>query len=130
MTDDATDVNDSTLQEIVNRLERLRSMPDSALADVVAEKCSCMDVRLSEALPPWLSDVTSDQELAARFCAGCPVQDHCLELELRTSGECTVGVWGALDENTRRVLFRYWDRTRRDQRPAASGQDLRPDGER
>ena len=130
MTDNDADVNDGTLQAIVSRLERLRSVPDSALAEVVEENCSCMDVRLSDALPPWLSEITSDQELAARFCAGCPVQDHCLELELRMSGECTVGVWGALDENTRRVVFQYWDRTRRDQPRAASGHELRPAGER
>ena len=30
--------------------------------------------------PRWLHQAGSDRELAARLCAGCPVQRECLEL--------------------------------------------------
>ncbi len=130
MTDNDASMNDDTLQAIMGRLDRLRSVPDSALAEVVTENCSCLDVRLSDDPPLWLSELISDRELAARLCAGCPVQDHCLELELRMSGERTLGVWGALDESTRRLVYAYWDRTRRNQARAASSDESRPEGER
>ena len=50
----------------------------------------------------------TDRELAQRTCAGCPVQDECLELELRTAGEDTTGVWGALTDDERRELYPHW----------------------
>ena len=53
-------------------------------------------------------DPGTDREVAARLCAGCPVQPECLELELRLFGEQTVGVWGALGEDDRRALVPYW----------------------
>jgi WhiB family redox-sensing transcriptional regulator len=36
------------------------------------------------------------------------VRDECLELELRTAGADTVGVWGALPEQDRRALYPHW----------------------
>jgi len=36
------------------------------------------------------------------------VQNECLELELRTAGEHSVGVWGALPEDDRRALYPHW----------------------
>ena len=49
-----------------------------------------------------------DREFARLLCGGCPVQDECLELELRTAGDQTVGVWGALFEDDRRALHPLW----------------------
>ena len=57
--------------------------------------------------PSWLFGDGDDRDVAARLCAGCPVRDPCLELELRLFGDQTVGVWGALGEEDRRVLHRY-----------------------
>ena len=36
--------------------------------------------------PSVIDEVMPDRALAARMCAGCPVQRECLELELRTDG--------------------------------------------
>ncbi|TCO61071.1 transcription factor WhiB [Actinocrispum wychmicini] len=58
--------------------------------------------------PAWQDDYLIDRELAARLCSGCPVQDECLELELRTAGLDTVGVWGAMSEDDRRGLYSHW----------------------
>ena len=96
------------LAEIAQRLRRLRSMPSAALADAVAERGACMTVPIADEPPGWLFDHGTDREVAARLCAGCPVQPECLELELRLFGEETVGVWGALGEDDRRALVPYW----------------------
>jgi WhiB family redox-sensing transcriptional regulator len=71
-----------------------------------------MNVAAAGSPPRWLFDAETNRELAAQLCAGCPVQDQCLELELRLSGAQTVGVWGALNEDDRRALFPHWQRTR------------------
>ena len=64
--------------------------------------------------PPSIDDgAMPDRALAARLCRGCPVQRECLELELRTAGTETTGVWGALCEVDRRALHTVW-RARRD----------------
>jgi WhiB family transcriptional regulator, redox-sensing transcriptional regulator len=62
---------------------------------------------------PWrpagvVREGSPDRELAARLCAGCPVQRECLEFELRTAGAETVGVWGGLSEDDRRALHAVW----------------------
>lgn len=59
-------------------------------------------------LPSWQDHELTDRELAALLCAGCPVPDECLELELRLAGQHTVGVWGALAEDDRRALHPHW----------------------
>jgi WhiB family transcriptional regulator, redox-sensing transcriptional regulator len=51
-----------------------------------------MTLLIDEQPPGWLFDSGTDREVAARLCAGCPVQSECLELELRLFGEQTVGV--------------------------------------
>lgn len=71
-----------------------------------------MAVTAADNPPRWLFDAETDRELATRLCEGCPVQDQCLELELRLLGAQTVGVWGALNEDDRRALFPYWQRAR------------------
>ena len=52
---------------------------------------------------------------------GCPVQQECLELELRMFGDQTVGVWGALGEDDRRALVPHWRRPTGEPSPPAIG---------
>ncbi len=87
-------------------LDRLRWVPTGVLADVVLRDGLCMGAFTD--VPPWGDEEMTDRELAARMCAGCPVRDECLELELRTAGEGTVGVWGALAADDRRELYPHW----------------------
>jgi len=99
-------VNDLRLIGIAWRLDRLRWTPSEMLVDVVQRDGLCMVVAEEE--PPCGDEVLADRTLAARLCAGCPVQDECLELELRTAGEDTVGVWGGLSDDDRRDLHPHW----------------------
>ncbi|MQA12467.1 MAG: WhiB family transcriptional regulator [Pseudonocardiaceae bacterium] len=99
--------NDLRLIGIAWQLDRLRWVPRAELAEIVRRDGICMWVFV-DGDPPWLGERLTDRELAARMCAGCPVQDECLELELRTAGEHTVGVWGALPEDDRRGLHWHW----------------------
>lgn len=89
---------------ITERLASMRSVPNDVLADLVERCGACMEASTGEEPPCWLDGDNTDRQLAARLCAGCPVQQECLELELRTSGDLTVGVWGALCEDDRRLL--------------------------
>lgn len=90
------------------QLDRLRWVPSDALDTIVRDEGLCFWAYF-EGEPPGLTGIgTPDRELATRFCAGCPVQDECLELELRTAGEQTVGVWGAMPEDDRRALHPHW----------------------
>ncbi len=99
---------DWPLIEIAWRLDRLRWVPRDVLGDIVTRDGACMWA-YTEGDPPQLTgNDTADRELAARLCAGCPVQDECLELELRIAGEQTTGVWGALAEDDRRALYPCW----------------------
>jgi WhiB family transcriptional regulator, redox-sensing transcriptional regulator len=89
------------------RLDRLRWVSSTALTEVVRRDGSCMwDCTQDE--PVWQDDHLTDRELAAVLCSGCPVQDECLELELRTAGPHTIGVWGAMSEDDRRALHPHW----------------------
>ncbi|WP_436498183.1 WhiB family transcriptional regulator [Actinokineospora sp. HUAS TT18] len=96
------------LIETAWRLDRLRWVPTDVLGDIVMDQGACMDAYAAGEQPDWLGLEQTDRELAARLCAGCPVKDQCLEFELRTAGEDTVGVWGALDQDDRRALLPYW----------------------
>jgi WhiB family transcriptional regulator, redox-sensing transcriptional regulator len=89
------------------RLDRLRWVPDALLHEVVQRDGSCMTASTGDE-PDWQGDALTDRELAGLLCSGCPVQDECLELELRTAGLETGGVWGALSEDDRRELHSYW----------------------
>jgi WhiB family transcriptional regulator, redox-sensing transcriptional regulator len=98
------------LVAIAWRLDRLRWVPLDVLGDIVTCDGQCM-AAVAEGDPPTLTSIdTADRELAWRLCAGCPVQDECLELELRMAGEQTSGVWGALAEDDRRALYPHWRR--------------------
>ncbi|GAA4409713.1 hypothetical protein GCM10023148_00380 [Actinokineospora soli] len=98
--------DDLSLVGIAWRLDRLRWVPRDVLRDLVAARGACMWTCSDP--PGWLDAPASDRELAARMCAGCPVQDECLEVELRDAGDQTVGVWGALGEDDRRALYLHW----------------------
>lgn len=91
-------------------LDYLRDVPDDVLADVVMRDGLCFWVFDRDAMPTLTGtyDPDPDRYLAAELCAGCPVQAECLELELRTAGADTVGVWGAMCETDRRALFPVW----------------------
>jgi WhiB family redox-sensing transcriptional regulator len=89
-------------------LDRWQEVPTEVLRDVVMRRGLCLWGLWPAQEPDW----DSDRELATRLCAGCPVIDQCLELDLRTSGACTTGVWGALTEDDRRALHPIWQRRR------------------
>ncbi|MGW4489774.1 WhiB family transcriptional regulator [Amycolatopsis sp. NPDC004368] len=86
------------------RLDRLRWVPTDVLHKIVTSDGACMWPPPDEDPP----DARDDQELAERLCGGCPVRDECLELELRTGGADTVGVWGGLTDDDRRALHPHW----------------------
>lgn len=94
--------------EIAQRLDRYAAVPDDVLAELVTRDGLCFWAFQRDDMPELSGEDTPDRELAARLCAGCPVMDECLELELRTAGENTVGVWGALAETDRRAVCRFW----------------------
>ena len=101
------------LVERVRRLRRLRQVPDDVLAGVLWEHGCCVGrFRNGLQVPPFaeLAEGSDDPDraLAEYLCTGCPVVDHCLELELRTCGAQTVGVFGGLTEDERREVHRLW----------------------
>ena len=100
--------DDDRLSEIVARLDRLVHVPTDVLANIVMEHGACVWCYGEADSPPLTGEDNADREFAARICAGCPVQDECLELELRYAGRDTVGVWGALAEQDRRALYPLW----------------------
>jgi WhiB family redox-sensing transcriptional regulator len=96
-------MDDLWLIGVAWRLDRLRRVPTDVLTDVVTGDGICMNSL--DGSPP---DARDDRELAKLLCGGCPVQAECLELELRTAGVETIGVWGALAEDDRRALYPLW----------------------
>lgn len=95
---------DPRLLAVARRLDRLRRVPSDVLNAIVRQSCA----QPSSAAPRWLELDLTDRELAARLCADCTALDVCLELELRTAGANTVGVWGGLSEEDRRALYPLW----------------------
>src|SRR5437764_11572044 len=94
------------------RLDRLQQMPTDVLTTVVVRRGLCLWGLWPTVEPDWDDCAPSDRALAERLCEDCPVIDQCLELELRTAGASTTGVWGALAEDDRRVLHRIWRKRR------------------
>jgi len=94
------------------QLDRLAAVPDDVLADAVARDGLWLRAFDGAAMPDLTGDALPDRELATGLCAGCPVIDECLELDLRTAGPDTVGVWGALPDTDRRALYPVWLRRR------------------
>ena len=100
-------------------LERLARVPTELLLDVVEEGGTCWWEVMGGDPPNIPNGAMPDRALAARMCAGCPVQRECLDLELRTAGAATTGVWGGLCEVDRRALHTAW-RARRDRAARSS----------
>jgi WhiB family redox-sensing transcriptional regulator len=120
--------DDGWFVEIMKRLTRLRRVPTSVLAEIVAGDGACLEISADDGPPRWLHEDGTDRGAAARLCQGCPVQWECLELELRMLGEQTVGVWGALGEDDRRALVPHWRRsTAPSAAPATAGQEQPPE---
>jgi WhiB family transcriptional regulator, redox-sensing transcriptional regulator len=110
-------VNDDTPEYVAMaaRLDRLQQVPTDVLNAVVVRRGLCLWGLWPTVEPDWEGCAPSDRALAERLCEGCPVIDQCLELELRTAGASTTGVWGALPEDDRRVLHPIWQRHRQHQ---------------
>jgi WhiB family transcriptional regulator, redox-sensing transcriptional regulator len=92
----------------VRRLRRLRRVPDDVLTGLVTEQGMVRRPLDDQALTAAARALDPDRELAARLCAGCPVQDECLELDLRWMADRTVGVFAGLPESDRRALHELW----------------------
>lgn len=107
---------DAYLEQLAVSLDRYAAVPDDVLFDIVTRDGACMWPCGHELEPPWLTDDLTDRDLAERVCSNCQVRLACLELELRTAGNNTLGVWGALSEEDRRALYPLWRaRRHRDQ---------------
>ncbi|WP_325049654.1 WhiB family transcriptional regulator [Lentzea atacamensis] len=106
-------MNQENYYELVAaELDRYAKVPDEVLLEIVTRDGACMWLWANEDGPEWEEEI-SDREAAARLCADCPIRGVCLELELRTAGEDTVGVWGGLSQEDRRLVYRAW-RARRE----------------
>lgn len=95
-------------EEIAARLDHLEGVPTGTLIDLVRREGACMWIDVGPEEPMWTGDNVTDRELAAKICAGCPVVEECLELEFRTTGLITLGVWGALAEDDRQAAYLAW----------------------
>lgn len=105
---------DDFLQSRAAELEAFEMVPDEVLLDVVTRDGACMALYRLDLQPEWSGDDLTDREAASRICAGCPVRRECLELELRTSGDRALGVWGALPAEDVRALYPVWQARRRE----------------
>lgn len=100
-------MNNEELRETAAQLDDLETLTIGTLFDLVTQQGMCMRIHVAEE-PTWMGNTATDRELAVHICAGCPVPDECLELEFRTSGLTTLGVWGALAETDRRGVYLAW----------------------
>ncbi|HEX6404759.1 MAG TPA: WhiB family transcriptional regulator [Pseudonocardiaceae bacterium] len=108
---------------VAARLDRLKDVPSEVLTTSIVLGGLCLLELRPPVEPDWERCASSDRVLAERLCEGCPVIDQCLELELRTAGASTTGVWGALAEDDRRALHRVWQRRRRHHNQEHGDQD-------
>jgi WhiB family transcriptional regulator, redox-sensing transcriptional regulator len=104
---------DDFFEVIASRLDRFELVPDDVLWEVVTRDGACSLLYRLDLEPEWTGDALTDRELAARICADCPVRDECLELQLRTSGDQTLGVWGALPAEDIHAVYPVWRSRRR-----------------
>jgi WhiB family redox-sensing transcriptional regulator len=100
--------DDRWLVGIAWRLDRLRWVPRDVLGEIVMDRGTCVWAYTDGDPPQLTGNELTDRGLALWLCSHCPVQDECLELELRTAGANTTGVWGALNEQDRRALYPHW----------------------
>jgi WhiB family redox-sensing transcriptional regulator len=104
---------DEYFTQVAASLDAFESVPDGVLFEVVTRDGACMLLFRLDLEPGWTGDELTDREAAARICADCPVRRECLDLELRTSGDATLGVWGALPAEDVRALYPGWRSRRR-----------------
>lgn len=120
---------DEFFTRVAAGLDGLEQVPDGVLFEVVTRDGACMLLFRLDLEPEWTGDDLTDRETAARICADCTVRRACLELELRTSGDQTLGVWGALPAEDVRALYPVW-RSRRRRRGGQLGDETREGGGR
>lgn len=94
------------IEQAASRLDHLESVPSGVLLHLVTRDGACM--WFTAGINPECPDDGPEREVAAAICGECPVRDECLELEFRTAGYGTVGVWGALAEDDRRAAYLAW----------------------
>lgn len=96
------------LRHVADRLDRFARIDTDGLASQVGRAGACLILLVTGTRSDVAGLVASDRAVAARLCAGCPVQEACLELELRWSGPVQTGVFGALPAEDRRDLYPIW----------------------
>jgi WhiB family redox-sensing transcriptional regulator len=106
---------DEFFADIAARLDDMRSVPTGVLSNLVTRNGACMSLAAGPDEPEWAGHDATNREIAAQICAGCSVLDACLELEFRTAGLTTLGVWGALSEDDRRTAYLAWFQRRDEQ---------------
>lgn len=99
---------DVSLAAIAEHLDYLRDVTDDALGRSVIGAGLCVDETADPDQPGWPLDDTVNDAVVVLICAGCPVADQCLELELRLFGAERHGLWGSLGEDGRRALHPMW----------------------
>jgi len=99
---------DDYFEALAAELGRYALVPDDVLWEIVTRDGTCMALYRLDLEPDWTGNDRTDRALAARICAGCPVRRECLELELRTTGDHTMGVWGALPAEDVRAVYPAW----------------------
>lgn len=108
---------DDVYGRVIAELDVVAELPDVDLWNAVHRRGSCGWLFTSGAAPEWTGNDRVDRAAVAPICGACPVWRECLELEFRTHGDATAGVWGPLDEEGRRGAFLSW-LDRRDSPPA------------
>jgi WhiB family transcriptional regulator, redox-sensing transcriptional regulator len=116
-------MNADDVFQFVARLDRFELVPDDVLWEIVTRDGACMASSGLNLEPQWTWEALTDRELAARICAHCPARWECLELQLRTCGAHTLGVWGALPAQDVRALYPVW-RSRRLRRGGCLGDQV------
>jgi len=82
------------------------------------ELSACRDSDPNLFFPTGSTGPAVDQiDMAVAICAGCSVQEECLQYALETNQEA--GVWGGYAEDDRRRLRKRWLAERRRQRMAS-----------
>ena len=99
---------DERFADIAAALDRYADVPDDTLLEIVTSDGACMYLHAHDETPSFTGDDLTDRELATQVCASCLVCSECLELELRTAGPFTVGVWGAIPEDHRKEIYPLW----------------------
>jgi WhiB family redox-sensing transcriptional regulator len=108
------DKENEVFADVAGQLDDMQRVPTDVLSDLVTRDGTCMSF---PAGPDELETTgTTEREFAAHVCAGCPVRNACLELEFRTAGDATLGVWGGLAEDDRRAVYRAWSQHRQERR--------------